>query len=83
MSTLGAVFSSNIIHATDHPYYVKVAGGLYHSLPPLLPEDHVKPRFSQIYVLDTERNYSYMQDKLLIHHKFKWILVLFLGYNSV
>ena len=36
MATLGVTAGSNILRSNDYPYYVKLAGGLYHSLPPLI-----------------------------------------------
>lgn len=54
MSTLGATFGSKIDRATTgFPYYFRICGGIYHSIPPLFANNNALPRFSQVYVLET------------------------------
>jgi hypothetical protein len=53
MATLGVTTGSNIVCASDYPYYVKLVGSIYHSLPPLLPQTGAHPQFSQVYIMET------------------------------
>eukprot|EP00978_Attheya_sp_CCMP212_P006246 scaffold14163_cov51-Attheya_sp.AAC.4 len=54
MATLGCTYGGRIEAPSSFPFYFKFSGGLYHSLPPLLPQDGHAARFSQLYVLDNE-----------------------------
>lgn len=48
-STLGP--KSFQVHAS-FPYYIKVHGSIYHSLPPMVPDQGKLARFGQLYVID-------------------------------
>ena len=56
MATLGSTFGGEIIHPDKHPFHFKFSGGIYHSLPPLIPRDDVKAKFVQLYVIDSYEN---------------------------
>ena len=48
-STMGEIFAPN-----SFPFYFKFSGGIYHSLPPVIPMSGQNPKFVQIYILDTK-----------------------------
>jgi hypothetical protein len=53
MATLGSSFGGQIFTPKEFPFYFKFSGGIYHSIPPLIPKNNVEPRFVQLYVIDS------------------------------
>ncbi|XP_076900484.1 uncharacterized protein LOC143554659 [Bidens hawaiensis] len=52
----------NSINRGDAPYTFRLGGENYHSLGSLLPMPDAKPRFSQLYIYDTENEISNKRD---------------------
>ena len=55
MATLGSTMGGSFSAPNSFPFFVKFSGGIYHSLPPVFPKTNEKPRFLQIYMLDTKK----------------------------
>ena len=47
---------ANYMHQIHFLFFVKFSGGIYHSLPPVLPQPGQDPRFVQIYILDSKKD---------------------------
>ena len=54
MATIGSTLGGQLFAPNTFPFYIKFSGGIYHSLPPLIPRPGQNPKFVQIYILDTE-----------------------------
>ena len=50
----GVLWGGKIFAPNSFPFYFKFSGGIYHSLPPVIPMSGQKPKFVQIYILDTK-----------------------------
>ena len=60
-------FASEGVNSVDHgvaPYTFRIQGAIYHRLPSLVPGDGERPRFAQIYIVDSTQNQA--DDRL--HH---------------
>jgi hypothetical protein len=53
MASSGSTFGGKMIVSNEFPFNVKFCGGIYHSLPPLLPKNDIDPKFVQCYVVDS------------------------------
>lgn len=60
-TSMGGKIDSSI-NKGKGPYIFRLSGENYHSIGSLLPDDGLKPKFSQLYIYDTENEVSNRQN---------------------
>eukprot|EP00980_Cylindrotheca_fusiformis_P015656 scaffold4510_cov103-Cylindrotheca_fusiformis.AAC.2 len=51
-STLRKTDPNSFYAADDFPFHIRLHGMMYHSIPPMIPQQGAQPRFAQLYIID-------------------------------
>eukprot|EP00980_Cylindrotheca_fusiformis_P017429 scaffold5420_cov77-Cylindrotheca_fusiformis.AAC.3 len=62
-STLRTKDPNSFYAANDYPFHIRLHGMMYHSIPPIITQEGVPPRFAQLYIVDNAL------DQIIVHSK--------------
>jgi hypothetical protein len=53
MATSRCKYGGSMMFQNEFPFDVKLCGGIYHSIPPIITKDYIGPKFVQCYVVES------------------------------